>query len=343
LRQSASQKKAAFGLYALSAGLVLLALSGVVLKGRALSLFVLGFVAMSMILIRDMRRIELWDAGCLLDSLVHDQPLGARRRWHLLRIPLILAADWLVLILSWVTVVVFLDFPITSESLRRWLLVRSMPIFLCLVLFRTYSVVWSRAQLSNYMRLIVAVLMGSALSVLLVLWGNVQLHHHLYLFTWLYASLVISGLVTVRMIRAVIRDLFYALDTGRLADQPSHEVIRTVVYGAGLRYRAFRRELVRASGSADRRRVIVGLMDDDLLLKNLFIGGLKIHGTLEQAKTILKKLNADEVVITCRLTDARRKVAHQILSGCGVSVTEWTLQEHPFGEKPAVGGEGAAI
>lgn len=330
LRRFASQRKTALGLYALAAGLVALALCGVALKGRALALFAVGFMSVSIVLIRDMRRIELWDAGRLLDVLAHDRSHGPRRRWHLLRIPLTLVADWAVLIVSWIAVVVFLDFPITEMALRRWMLLRTVPIFLCLVFFRTYATLWSRAQLSNYVRLAVCVLIGSLVTIVTVETLMATPHRHLYLFTWLYGSLVVSGLVGVRMIRAIARDLFYALDSGRLAESTSSGTIRTVVYGTGLRYRAFRRELVRAAGSQDRRRVIVGLLDDDVLLRNLYIGGLKIHGTLKQAPEILKRLRADEVVIACRMTDAHRAIARQIFSTCGVAVTEWTQLERPF-------------
>jgi FlaA1/EpsC-like NDP-sugar epimerase len=72
----------------------------------------------------------------------------------------------------------------------------------------------------------------------------------------------------------------------------------------------------------------VGIIDDDILLRGQYIGGIKVHGTLEQAPQIIKKLKADAVVIACVLTPARMEVARQTLGPCGVKVTQWVHEEH---------------
>ena len=98
-----------------------------------------------------------------------------------------------------------------------------------------------------------------------------------------------------------------------------------LVYGAGLRYVAFRRELVRRTAANDR--IVVGLLDDAKLLRNQYIGGIKIFGTLEQAPEILPKLKADLVVVACQMTPERRADVRRILSACNVPVVEWTFTE----------------
>ena len=71
----------------------------------------------------------------------------------------------------------------------------------------------------------------------------------------------------------------------------------------------FRKELVRAS--THNNRVIVGLLDDDVLLRGLYVGGIRVHGTLNQAPDVLRKLRADAVVIACVLTPERLAVARR--------------------------------
>ncbi len=325
LRRVASQRKAAFALYGFAGLLVLLGVGGLLLKGRAVALFIVGFMAVAYIVFRDMRRVELWDAGRLLNDAAHAATVVSRRRRHLVAVPLLVMADLSVLLASWLAVSLILNLPVTGKTIARWLVLRSVPIILAMIFFRVYVTVWSRALLSNYVRLVAAVFVGSALTGVAVTIGNVP-HSHMLMFTVVYDALVCLGLLSVRMVRAVVRDLFYSLDAGRLAESPDAK--RIVVYGAGLRYRSFRRELVRSSAVGDR--VIVGLIDDDMLLRDQYVGGIKIYGTLEQAPGILKQLRADAVVIAAVLTPERMAIARQIFASCNVPVTQFSFVETPL-------------
>ncbi|MGN0852789.1 MAG: hypothetical protein ACI4Q3_05380 [Kiritimatiellia bacterium] len=322
LRRLSSQRKAALALYGVAVLFVAIGLGGLALEGRAVSLYIVGFVVAVVVIFRDMRRIELWDAGRLLNSIAHDRTLASCRRFHVLKVPMLMTFDFFVLVVAWLLTTLALSLPISGQIIHRWLPLRVVPIFLCLVFSRTYTTVWSRAVLSNYVRLAAAVVVGTALTASVVA-GLDFPHSHLLVFSLLYALLVLAGLVSVRTLRAVVRDLFYALDADRLADLA--DTRRIVVYGSGLRYRSFRRELVRSSASG--HRVIVGLLDDDVLLRGQYIGGVRIYGTLEQAPSILQQLRADAVVVACKLTDRRLEVARQMFARCGIEATIWTCEE----------------
>ena len=327
LRKFVSQRRAAFVLYGLAFLFIAIGLGGLALKGRAVALYIVGFIVAATVLFRDMRRIELWDTGRLLNAVAREKNSSVSRRSQLLRVPLRLALDILTLIGVWIITALTLALPVTETALRRGLAIYTIPVFLCLVFFRAYQTVWSRAQLSNYVRLVLAVVVGTGIAVATVEFAQLP-HTSLFMFSCLYVALAILALVSTRVLRAVVRDFFYSLDSGHLVD--SSGSIRTVVYGAGLRYRAFRRELVRSVGDDTNRRVIVGLLDDDTLLRNQYIGGIRIFGTLEQAPTILPRLKADLVVIACKMTPERRANAQRILSGCNVKVVEWTFDERPL-------------
>ena len=130
-------------------------------------------------------------------------------------------------------------------------------------------------------------------------------------------------LASTRFARPLVRDVFYSLDCSRLKGRK--DVSRVLVYGAGLRYRMYRRELVRNTTANDR--IIVGLLDDDLLLRGQYIGGIKVCGTLMDAPEVIITLNVDAVVIACEVTDAWLKVVKDTLGPTGVKVTQFTFIE----------------
>ena len=144
-------------------------------------------------------------------------------------------------------------------------------------------------------------------------------------FTILYWALSFVAMASVRMVRGVVRDMFYALDCARIVGRK--DVSRILVYGAGLRYRSFRRELVRsASGN---NRIIVGMLDDDVCLRGRYIGGLCVLGTINQAPEIIRRMNVDAVVVACEVPDSWMRVVRKILEPTGVKVSLFRFSETP--------------
>ena len=322
LRKFVSQRKAAFALYALAVFFVSVGFGALALRDRAAGLFIVAFVVGVVIVVRDMRRIELWDAGRLLNAVAHDHTTSARRRRAMLAVPFYVATDALLLVIAWFLTSLLLSLPITMTACHTYLPLRVVPVFFALVFFRAYSTVWSRARISNYVRLAVAVAAGVlACDAIIILMGYP--HSHMTAFTALYAQNAFLALVTLRFARPILRDLFYALDSARLVDDPATS--RILVYGAGLRYSSFRRELVR--GASRNSRVIVGLIDDDLLLHGHYIGGIRVFGGLSSAKVAARVLRADTVVIACQLTSERLKLARKAFADAGLRVMLWSFEE----------------
>ena len=322
LRKFVSQRKAAFALYALAAFFVSVGFGALALRDRAAGLYIVAFVVGVVIVVRDMRRIELWDAGRLLNVVAHDHTTAVRRRRALLTVPFYVATDALLLVVAWFLTSLVLSVPVTATACHTYLPLRVVPVFFALVFFRAYSTVWSRARISNYVRLACAVATGVlACDAIIILMGYP--HTHMLAFTALYAQNAFLALVALRFARPILRDVFYALDSARLADDPATS--RILVYGAGLRYSTFRRELVR---SASRNsRVVVGLLDDDILLRGHYIGGIRVCGSLSSAKVAIRALRADTVVIACQLTPERLALARKVFADAGVRVTLWSCEE----------------
>ena len=195
--------------------------------------------------------------------------------------------------------------------------------FAALVFFRTYVTVWSRATAANFVWLFLACAAGSFAGSIGVYYAPQIETPEIIGATLLYPLLCFVFLSTVRIFRPLVRGVFYTLDCSRL--KARKDVSRVLVYGAGLRYRSFRRELVRRASANDR--IVVGLLDDDILLRGQYIGGAKVLGTLMEAPEIVNRVNADAVVVACEVTDDWLKVIRETLVPTGVKITHFNFTE----------------
>ena len=318
-----NQRKAAWTLYLLTLGAVAIGLAGMALKSKSAGLWLFAFAAAAVIIFRDMARVELFDAGRLLSSYARDRSTAMRRRWARLAVPLLVAFDLLALTAAFFVMLYAMKIPVTKTGIRIGLPIRISTVFAALVFFRTYVTVWSRATAANFVWLFLACAAGSLAGSIGVYYAPQIETPEIIGATLLYPLLCFVFLSTVRIFRPLVRGVFYTLDCSRL--KARKDVSRILVYGAGLRYRSFRRELVRRTSANDR--IVVGLLDDDILLRGQYIGGVKVLGTLMEAPEIVNRVNADAVVIACEVTDDWLKVIRETLAPTGVKITHFNFTE----------------
>ena len=323
-----NQRKTAWILYMMTLVAVLFGLGGMMLKSRSAGLWLAAFAVGCVVVFRDMARVELFDAGRLLASFARDRATSARRRWAKLSVPFYVAFDAAALVTAFFVMLYVMQFPVTKIECRVALPIRVTASFAFLIFFRTYVTVWSRAMTSNFARMLVACAAGAvAGSIGLCCAPNVVPDDvapaEIAGATLVYFLVSFLLIAAARLARPVVRDVFYSLDCSRLKGRK--DVSRVLVYGAGLRYRAYRRELVRTTSANDR--MIVGLMDDDILLRGQYVGGIKVYGTLLEAPEIINRLNVDSVVVACEVTDAWLKVVKETLGPTGVRVTHFKFEE----------------
>ena len=320
-----NQRRAAWVLYGIAAAGVAIGLVAMSLKSRAGGLWLAAVAFMSYMIFKD-ATIELFDAGRLLNRVAHTHDREARRRVATWSAPFYVGADMALLTVVFFLCVATLGLPVGERTFRFYLPVRVVSTFVCLALFNTYRTVWSRAVGSNYTRLLCACAFGSvAGSVFIYYWPSSE-SIFLVPMTFFYAVLSFVALTAIRKVRGLVRDLFYALDCSRLRNRKG--VSRILVYGAGLRYRFFRRELVRTTSANER--MIVGLLDDDVCLRGKYIGGIRICGTINDAPRVIAELNVDTVVIACIVSDEWMKVVRAILEPTGVRITRFAFAETPL-------------
>ncbi len=321
-----NQRKAAGVLYLMTLIAVAFGIFAMALESRAAGLWLIAVGFGSVVIFNSLSRIELYDTGRLLNALAHDQRTVARRRWAKLAVPFYLVCDIAVLSLLFGIMIFFDNLRPSRHVFVSALMIRVVVIMIMLIFFNIYRTIWSRAMMSNYVRLFVACFLGSLISgaiIYFVVQAETQTLLHI---TFSYAFLSFVGLAVVRIFRPIVRDIFYAMDCTRLKGQKN--VSRILVYGAGLRYRSFRRELVRTTSANER--MIVGILDDDILLRGQQIGGVRVEGTLMEAPAIINRLNVDAVVIACIVSPEWMKVIRQTLVPTGVKISLFSFSETPI-------------
>ena len=317
-----NQRKTAWILYGLAIALVAVGLVAMFLESHAAGFWLAAISVAAVVIFKD-ATIELFDAGRLLNSVAHAHDQASRHRMAVLSVPFFVFFDVFALVVAFFICVASAKLPVDEHLLRSFLPMRVVSVFVFLVLFRTYRTVWSRALGSNYFRLVLACVFGSiAGSVFIYYWPS-TVAPQIAVVTVLYAAVSIVLLTFVRLVRGFVRDFFYALDCSRIRNRK--DVSRILVYGAGLRYKAFRRELVRTTSANDR--MIVGLLDDDVYLKGRYIGGIRICGTLADAPNVINELNVDAVVIACEVPDDWLAAVKKVLAPTGVKVTKFSFSE----------------
>ena len=319
-----NQRKAAWTLYGLAAAAVAFGLVAMSLESKAGGLWLVALTVIAVVIFKD-ATIEMFDAGRLLNQMAHAHDRESRRRIAVWSVPSYVILDLLALVGVYFVCTVSMDLPQNAHALRSFLPVRIVATFVCLIAFGTYRTVWSRAVGSNYLRLFLACVLGAVAGSVFIYYWPSTVPTRINTMTFAFAVISFSALLALRIFRGFVRDLFYALDCSRLKGRK--DVSRILVYGAGLRYKSFRRELVRTTSANER--MIVGLLDDDVYLKGKYIGGIRIYGTINDAPEVINALNVDAVVIACVISDEWLKVVKEILAPTGVKVTMFSFSETP--------------
>ncbi len=319
---NSNQRKAAWIIYSIALFLVIIGLLNLVYTAHRAVIWVVAVAIVGSLIFKEMSQIELYDAGRLINEVVHNPRPSRRHRWTRFAVPFYILGDVAVILLSYLICCCAFHIPLNTSLLYYSLPTRILCILLTMAVFGIYRMVWARAIIINYVILFLTSLLGTALGASLLAYLNVLQKHQLVA-NFFFFVLVFGGLMLVRFTRGLARDIFYAVDYTHMKAQ--RKVERVLVYGSGLRYRAFRRELVRHYES--NNRMIVGFLDDNIYLRGKRIGSIKVYGTINDAPRVIQKVRADLVVITCQITPEWEKVVKEILEPTGVRVMRFDFTE----------------
>ena len=321
-----NQRKAVWILYALAFFLTAAAFLNVAFASHEAGLWLITFTVCVVIACRDMARVEIFDFSLLLSNIARREDESPAKGVSRLAVPFYICLDLALIAAIYLFCVRVLQIDIASHGGRLSIVIRVAAMFVAVALSGTYVTVWSRALLSNFLRLALGcaagALVGSFLVTLLPDTGGLDLAHLLAM-TLLFGFLSFAALTLTRLARPIIRDVFFLIDARRIWDRK--DVSRVLVYGSGLRYRAFRREMVRRTTA--NRRVIVGILDDNPLLLHHYIGSTKVMGSFKDAPSVINALNVDAVVIAFEATEDRVAEIVRELKPLGVKVSHFSFSE----------------
>lgn len=250
---------------------------------------------------------------------------SVRRPVSILFYPLV---DYSLLSLALVAVLVLLESfnGLAQYSVEQ--LLWCLPAFIALFLAGAYASVWSKARLSEYVFIALALLVSVAVSFgVELLFGTGTLRENIVkavLFLGLSASFVFS----VRIFPRIIRDLIgpnFALKGG--SANRKHE--RVLVYGAGVRCRQYLESVGRQrSGANSALQQVIGLIDDEKNLRKRYVQGYQVLGGGDELPECLSEQKVDKIVLACSLTEQALK---DLLESCTrerVSLSVYKIHEH---------------
>jgi len=315
LRDTMNQRTAAIILYSISIGLVLVGLGGTLLKGRAPGLFLIAFIVAIFVVVRHLERVELWDTGRLLSG-----KHGMMRQGLL--VPLYIVCDVFALCGVWMFARWEFEMPLGRQAFLSDLPMFVVPVFVVLVMTKTYWRVWGRAQIRDFVALGIAVSTGTVMGFGLV-WLLSAGEPELTRFSVLFGTLAFIPVAGVRVWRDCVRGVMQILERRILLDKP--EVLRFLAYGGGIRFRSYLRELTERPGMNDR--VIMGIIDDDIPLKGRIIAGHRVLGGVDGIAEWVTKYRIDGIIITCLMKPEKEAQVVTALEKLGVRVSVWACDE----------------
>lgn len=325
IRSGLTQRKVALMLYLANAALVSVGLASLIFSAQAWSIFVIAFVVGAYVIARHVAYVELWDSGVAFIE-------GFKAPSHpVLAVLLYPIVDFVLLTLAFLLsalIVHTADAHFALPSiLEAWFY--GLPVacgipFIVLFLTQTYSRVWSRARIAEFVFLGFAVTAGVALA-----WSISDLiptgMRALPLAQWvLFGSLALAFITGIRGLPRAMNDLL-SFVARRLTSAQADSQPRVVLYGAGHRGMLYLNLLSHDSirSRSPRSQAIFGLIDDDRNLRGRLVHGYRILGGLRDLINLLRADRVQEVVLTAPLSEKRLARLRRICQETRTTLFEW--------------------
>ena len=323
MKSGLSQRKAATFLYCLNLFLVVIGLLSLVFRSNAIGIYLVSFVIASYLIVRHLARIELWDSGYVILKGLHRPPGKAKA----VMIYPILDCALLAFALA---ISIFLVHIQNNEF--SWLAFKgiwfdSLPIqigipFIAIAIAKTYSRVWSRARVSEFAILALAILGGILMDCgLAIILRNSETYKGIILQCVIYAGISIPLLTGSRAFLRTVQDIML------MEDPSSRENIenfsKVLLYGAGSNGILYLRQKYSVRSRKGKNRVIVGFVDDDRNLRKRLVHGYQILGARKELGEIINQYKINEIVITTKLAKNSLNVVMNMARKYQIKVSVW--------------------
>lgn len=340
-----TQRQVALALYLTNAFLVSLGLFSILFRTELVGLFLLIFAGGVYVAVRHLVHVEIWDTGRFIIQ-------GLKRpKKHTFRMFLYPVWDVAVLTGSF-CFARFIVHPQRMDLLANlhWLQEIPLwvaPVFIALVVSKTYLKVWTYAGFRDHFEALLAVGIGSSMAMGVVSLLEVDFQFRVLATGLVFTLLSLFGILGPRAFVMLLRE--WMLTAANQERKRSRYVTRHILlYGAGDRGGLFMRDRRLVHPEEMAKTQIVGFIDDSPGLRRRWIHGLEVFGGGRELEGILEKYDVDEIVLTCHLNP---KAFHHCVDICKrkqVILRDWNRysteidlnqprepkSEAPFSEQP---------
>lgn len=319
LKLGLSTRRAATSLYILNMGLVAFGLLLASFYSHRAGIFLFAMLVVAFFMMRHLAVTELHDTGAVILTGLHRPSRSAVK-----------ALIYPVWDMFWLTgSVAFIMWRIEGVRVDFWhtwfleLPIWVTPTFSLLALSRTYVTVWTRARVLDVLMLLSMLQVGllSSLAVALLIDPSEASR-------WFVRALIIGGLchpmlILARLFYRIVQELvgYFATRASIAADQ------RVLIYGAGGRCQLFIKERDLNTQAASYGNLIVGLIDDEPLLRYQWVYGYKVLGTGRDLANLITRQRINRIIVTTTLRPESMALLRETVQKLNVEVSEWRFSE----------------
>ena len=221
-----------------------------------------------------------------------------------------------------------------------------LPCGLVFALFGIYRTFWLRAGFRSYYLQCYSLLISSVIGIIIITLVNYfYIHPRIHesrlalaftFFTLLFAALIMTERLGLRYVE------YYALRYYRSKYwnfSGSRTPERVLIYGGGVMCQLYLTAMF--SGYSPKTSLIVGIMDDVPVLRNMFIHGYPVLGSIHDLEEIFKKHAFERIIITFEELNLRQKsILKEFSRKHGIPVNSCGLVLKDFSGQNCVNLEG---
>ncbi len=309
-----SQRGVALLLYAIDIFIVSTGLLFIIFKESTTGLFLILFIITVYLLIKYVLQIELWE--------MHKLMVSPDRTPILTRLFIL---SYAVFDLVWMSIAVWLSsfIALSGEmpfgSMGEWatqLPLWETPVFILLVFSKTYFKVWQACYFKDYFRLLMAILVGSMVSLALFLslntGENILYINKVSLF-FLFSSM---GIIGVRIPHYFIRE--WGIDHAK-----NPKVRNILIYGSGPYGGLCLHECYLKNDSELGAINVIGFIDDNPLLKNQYIHGKMVLGGFNELTNLISTYPVNEIILTTKVSNEMFFQLKEIAHNHSINLLKW--------------------
>lgn len=325
-----NQRLAVWGLYGLAIALVALGFLSASIRLTQATIFLIGLMAFTIVIVRAMTDVELWDTGRLVT-----RP-GARNGSLKITVPLYLLADVVIMVVSFIVLHAIASKWLPTLSPQAWFhlfLWYAVPVLIGIVAVKGYTRIWGRSTRKDAFMIVAGILVASLISHLLVSIVFAKVASDLLLFHMVWVALLPLPILFVRLGKTIFIQGLLASENKRLLKQSLSDtsIKRVLFYGAGMNLRAY---VTLCEVNVTRNaEAMVGILDDNLGLRGRVFRNLPILGPLEmlEDEALFQKLRPTKILVTTpTIGEARLAEIKAFCRAHGLTLARCSLDETPI-------------